>query len=251
MKKILNLYCGIGGNRKLWGDDYQIVAVEKDSFIAAVYQSLYPNDIVIVGCALEYLMFHYHDFDFIWASPQCQSHSRMRQFLQVQCRQQQAVLPDMSLYQIIIFLKHNFKGKWVVENVKPYYEPLIKPDFELQRHFYWSNFKVEKKDFKKSKLRSAQIQDLQEYLEIDLSKYKLSNKRQVLRNCVLPEIGSYILNSSKLDFESVTSQSVTFEKESVTPQNFCLCGCGNFLFGRKKYFNAACRKRAQRIRELL
>ncbi|MDD3855267.1 DNA cytosine methyltransferase [Sulfurimonas sp.] len=199
MKKILNLYCGIGGNRNLWGDEYQVVAVEIDADIAAIYQALYPTDIVIVGCALQYLMLHWREFIFIWASPPCQSHSRMRQFLQVQCRQHQAIFPDMTLYQIIIFLKHNFNGLWVVENVKPYYDPLIKPDFELQRHYYWSNFKVEKKDFKKSNLRAAQIKDLQEYLGIDLSNYKLPNKRQVLRNCVLPEIGNYILESAALN----------------------------------------------------
>jgi DNA (cytosine-5)-methyltransferase 1 len=196
MKKILNLYCGIGGNRKLWSDEYQVVAVEKDPLIAAVYQALYPNDIVIIGCALEYLMLHWKEFIFIWASPPCQSLSRMRQFLQVQCREHQAVFPDMTLYQIIIFLKHNFKGYWVVENVRPYYEPLIKPSFELQRHFYWSNFEVEKKDFIKSKLRSAQIFDLQDYLGIDISCFKIPNKRQVLRNCVLPEIGDYILSAA-------------------------------------------------------
>ena len=136
---------------------------------------------------------YYKEFDFIWSSPPCQTHSRMRQFLQVQCRGQKAAYFDMSLYQIIIFLKSNFNGLWVVENVKPYYEPLIKPNFELQRHYYWSNFYVEKKDFIKSKLRSAQISDLQHYLGFDLSEYKLSNKRQVLRNCVLPDIGKYIL----------------------------------------------------------
>lgn len=50
----------------------------------------------------------------------------------------------MSLYQEIIFLKHNFKGLWVVENVKPYYKPLIKGRL-LQRHLFWSNFEI--KDF--------------------------------------------------------------------------------------------------------
>ena len=33
--------------------------------------------------------------------------------------------PDMKLYEEIIFLEHNFKGKYVVENVIPFYEPLI------------------------------------------------------------------------------------------------------------------------------
>ena len=29
--KILNLYAGIGGNRKLWGDEHEITAVELNS----------------------------------------------------------------------------------------------------------------------------------------------------------------------------------------------------------------------------
>lgn len=32
--KILNLYCGIGGNRKLWGDEHEITAVEFEPKIA-------------------------------------------------------------------------------------------------------------------------------------------------------------------------------------------------------------------------
>lgn len=194
--KILNLYAGVGGNRQKWAGEHQVTAIEYDENIAKTYSDLYPDDEVIVANAHEYLMEHYKEFDFIWASPPCQTHSRMRQFLQVQCRGQKAVYPDMTLYEEIIFLKHNFKGLWVVENVKPYYEPLIKPSFELQRHYYWSNFPVEKKEFIKSKLRSAQIPDLQEYLGIDLTNFKLPNKRQVLRNCVLPEIGEHILQQA-------------------------------------------------------
>lgn len=200
--RVLNLYAGIGGNRKLWGNNIEVTAVELDTEIAAVYAALYPNDTVIIGDALQYLLEHYSEFELIWASPQCPTHSRMRQFLQVQCRGQKACYPDMSLYQIIIFLNHNFKGRWVVENVKPYYEPLIKPSFELQRHYYWSNFYVCKKDFIKSKLRSAQINDLQEYLGIDISVFKLSNKRKVLRNCVLPEIGKHIFQFALENLQS-------------------------------------------------
>lgn len=29
--KILNLYAGIGGNRKLWGDDHEVTVVENIS----------------------------------------------------------------------------------------------------------------------------------------------------------------------------------------------------------------------------
>jgi len=104
----------------------------------------------------------------------------------------------MKLYQEILFLQNNFKGKWVVENVKPYYEPLIKPTKILQRHLFWSNFDIQDKEFEKDNIRTAQIPDLQKKYGFDLSRYKLSNKRQVLRNCVEPELGLHILNQLSL-----------------------------------------------------
>jgi len=67
--KILNLYAGIGGNRKLWGDQHEVVAVEFDRSIAAVYADLFPKDKIVVGDAHEYLAQHFADFDFIWSSP--------------------------------------------------------------------------------------------------------------------------------------------------------------------------------------
>ena len=42
--RILNLYAGIGGNRKLWGDEHEITAVESEKYIADAYKQLYPND---------------------------------------------------------------------------------------------------------------------------------------------------------------------------------------------------------------
>ena len=57
--KILNLYAGIGGNRKLWGDEHNITAVEINPNIAKIYQDLYPYDTVIVGDAHEYLRQHF------------------------------------------------------------------------------------------------------------------------------------------------------------------------------------------------
>ena len=55
--KILNLYAWIGGNRKEW-EWHQITAVEYDPVIAKVYQDLYPNDIVIIWDAHQYLLDH-------------------------------------------------------------------------------------------------------------------------------------------------------------------------------------------------
>ena len=194
--KILNLYSGIGGNRKLWSDEHQVTAIEFDNQIAAVYADLYPNDEVIVTDAHQFLLENYKNYDFIWTSPPCQTHSSFRQNIGVRFRGVSPVYPDMKLYQEIIFLKHNYDGLWIVENVNPYYEPLIQPSFDLDRHKFWSNFDVNHRDFDRLKLRSAQIPDLEEFLGFNLSNYKLPNKRQILRNCVLPEVGEYILNAA-------------------------------------------------------
>lgn len=194
--KILNLYSGIGGNRKLWGNEHEVTAVEFDENIAAVYKDLFPNDNVIVGDAHQYLLDHFKEFDFIWASPPCQTHSSFRQNIGVRFRGVKPVYPDMKLYQEIIFLKYNFEGKWVVENVNPYYTPLIEPNVELDRHKFWCNFDIGKAEFVRPKLRAAQIPQLQEAYGYDLSEYKLPNKRQVLRNCVLPEVGKHILDAT-------------------------------------------------------
>ena len=193
--RALNLYSGVGGNRKKWSG-VEVTAIERDAQIAAVYKDLYPQDTVIVADAHQYLLDNCREFDFIWSSPPCQTHSSMRQNLAVRFRGTPAEYPDMKLYQEIIFLQYNFTGRWVVENVRPYYEPLIKPTAELHRHLFWSNFPIPRAEFDGSLLREAQIPDLQEYLGIDLSKYRLTNKRQVLRNCVLPDLGLHIFNAA-------------------------------------------------------
>ena len=198
--KILNLYAGIGGNRKLWGDEHEVTAVEYNEQIADVYRDLFPKDNVLVCDAHKYLLESFNKYDFIWSSPPCQSHSSIRQNLAVRYRGVDPVYPDMKLYQEILFLQANFKGKWVVENVKPYYKPLIEPTHKIQRHYFWTNFDIEAFDItelikKKAKLRKAQIPELSEFHGFDLSKYKLKNKRQILRNCVYPPLGKHILDS--------------------------------------------------------
>jgi DNA (cytosine-5)-methyltransferase 1 len=194
--KILNLYSGLGGNRKLWGNNHQVTAVEFDPNIAAIYKDQHPMDNVIVGDAHQYLLDHYQEFNFIWSSPPCPTHSSFRFNIGVRFRGVAAEYPDMRLYQEIIFLKHHSVGKWVVENVKPYYDPLIKPDVILQRHYFWCNFDIEILKFESDKVRSAQIPDLQTLHGIDLSQYKISDKRKLLRNCVYPPVGLHILNEA-------------------------------------------------------
>jgi len=192
--KILNLYAGLGGNRKLWKDT-DVTSVEIEPAIAAIYGDLYPSDKIIVGDAHEYLLNHFNDYDFIWSSPPCQSHSSFRQNIGVRYRGVKAIYPDMKLWQEIIFLQNNCKGRWIVENVKPYYAPLIQPSVELQRHLFWSNFDIKVIAFEKDNIRTAQIPQLSELHGFNLTQYKLTNKRQVLRNCVLPEVGKHVRDS--------------------------------------------------------
>ena len=194
--KVLNLYAGLGGNRKLW-EGCEVVAVENNPEIAKIYQELYPDDRVIVMDAHEFLEVYYKDFDFIWSSPPCQTHSSFRQNICVRYRGTAPEYPDMKLWQEILFLQANAKCDWVVENVKPYYKPLIIPTAVVQRHYFWSNKHIRNAEFKKDKIRSAQIPDLQTMHGIDLSGHKIKNKRQILRNCVLPEIGEYIFREVK------------------------------------------------------
>jgi DNA (cytosine-5)-methyltransferase 1 len=194
--KILNLYAGIGGNRKLWGDEHEITAVEFDDRIATVYSSMFPNDTVIVGDAHQYLLEHFQEFDFIWSSPPCPTHSQLRKNLSVLVYGAAPVFPDMKLYEEILFLKHYFIGHWIVENVKPYYEYLIQPTFVLGRHPYWSSFMVEDKHYEADGIKSnGAAEKIAERFGYDLSGYQLPDKRKALRNAVNPEMGLYILNN--------------------------------------------------------
>jgi DNA (cytosine-5)-methyltransferase 1 len=195
--KILNLYAGIGGNRKLWGDTHQITAVEYDPAIATIYADLFPQDELIVGDAHEYLLKHHSEFDFIWSSPPCQTHSSFRYNIGVRYRGVEEKYPDMTLYEEIVFLQYHSKALWLVENVVPYYEPLI-PAKKINRHLYWTNFDLPDYEQVVENIRGSQIPDLEQLHGYDLSKYKLSNKRQVLRNCVAPETGAYILEAAEL-----------------------------------------------------
>ena len=73
-----------------------------------MYQERFPNDIVIIADAHQYLLDHYREFDFIWTSPPCPTHSRVR-FSQKNKDYYKAQYPSMVLYEEIIFLKHHFE----------------------------------------------------------------------------------------------------------------------------------------------
>lgn len=199
--RILNLYAGLGGNRKKW-TDCDVVAVENEPKIAAVYKRLHPLDQVVVGDAHQYLLDNYEKFDFIWSSPPCQTHSRMAKATRHKLRR----YADMSLYQEIIFLEHFFKGGYIVENVKPFYELLIKPSQKIGRHLFWSNFEFKAKEIKQPKnfINECNMSGkklLQDWLGIHYEENIYYGKNhcpaQILRNCVHPDLGNEIFNCYK------------------------------------------------------
>jgi len=197
--KVLNLYAGLGGNRKLW--DADVTAVEYTKKIADTYKKLHPDDNVIVTDAHEYLLNHYSEFDFIWSSPPCQSHSRMIR----SGKNRKPRYPDMKLYEEILFLQHNFEGLWLVENVIPYYQPLL-PGKKVGRHLFWSNFDFECEEIKQPKnfINKTNVEgseSLKEWLGIKYEGniYYEGNHcpAQVLRNCVHPDIGKMLFDQAR------------------------------------------------------
>ena len=190
--KILNLYCGIGGNRKLWGNDHEITAIELNPDIAKVYQGFYPNNTVIVGGAHEYLLEHYKEFDFIWSSPPCPTHSEMRRCA-VYRGQNKAKYPDMNLYQEIFLLQYFSVCPWVVENVKPYYTPLIDAQL-INNHLFWSNFLILPFEGKPKRNINGMSSTSTHY-GVNLQGVKMGTRKdQILRNMVDPKLGKHILD---------------------------------------------------------
>lgn len=208
MIKVLNLYAGIGGNRKLWPNDkIEVTAVEIEPKIAKIYQDFFPNDKVIVADAHQFLLEHFKEFDFIWSSPPCPTHSRIRK-MGVAIGRNSVVYPDMRLYQEIILLKTHFKGKFCVENVISYYEPLIEP-FKINNHYTWTNFKVESKEFHSRNIhaRTTHSQKEEDRIRKEILGFDISNNKEIqskdkitiIRNCVNPELGLHIFNMAFLD----------------------------------------------------
>ena len=192
--RVLNLYSGVGGNRRLWGDDVVVTAVEWDVEVARVYSGLFPDDRVVVDDAHEFLRHNFLDFDFVWSSPPCQSHSRVRF---AGHGKSSMVFPDLRLYEEVLFLQKYVRGAplWVVENVVPFYEPLV-PAVRRGRHLFWSNFELPVWECGVDDLRGRNSAGaLAEWFGFDLGLFGgVDDARQVLRNCVHPDDGLVVLN---------------------------------------------------------
>ena len=211
--KILNLYACLGGNRYKWNEvksDIEVTAVELDAEAARLYQERFPNDKVIVADAHQYLLDHYKEFDFIWSSPPCPTHSRI-QLSQYTTREMK--YPDMKLYQEIILLDTFFKGKYCIENVIPYYEPLI-PAKKRNRHLYWTNFNLpnelsKRKNPDLSRTKNL-IDALSKFHDYDFKKYKgkqATNK--MARNLVDYEAGKTIFETVLGIYKSDNAKQTT------------------------------------------
>jgi len=211
--KILNLYACLGGNRYKWDEvaDIEVTAVELDIELAKAYQERFPNDKVIVTDAHQYLLEHYKEFDFIWSSPPCPTHSKARFWAY---GKKNPVYPDMKLYEEIIFLQHHAteNQKWIVENVNGYYEPLI-PAIKRGRHLFWSNFnlpKINKKDITGKMNFESKFEPLLKYHNLKTFEYNGEQSRlKILRNLVDYELGKLILESALSIISSVKSKQTS------------------------------------------
>ena len=206
--KVMNLYCCLGGNRYKWDEvakeaniKLEVTAVELDPELARMYQERFPNDTVIVADAHQYLLDHFDGFDFIWSSPPCPTHSRARYWNSSNYDTNvDAVYPDMKLYQEILFLQHYFKGMYVVENVIPYYEPLITAK-KRGRHLYWTNFNLpnvlSERKLIGNEIQSGSLDGLIDFHAFDFNQYKgTQRKDKIARNLVDYEAGRTILETA-------------------------------------------------------
>jgi len=200
--KVLNLYACLGGNLYKWdqvsktaGVILEVTAVELDPELSRMYKERFPNHKVVIEDAHQYLLNNYKKFDFIWSSPPCPTHSKSR-FARRDTTT--PIFPDLKLYEEIIFLKHHFKGKFVVENVIPYYEPLI-PAKKRGRHLYWTNFNLPNVlSERKGNIMEGknEMNRWCEFHNIDISSYKgTQRKDKIARNLVDYEAGKTIFET--------------------------------------------------------
>jgi DNA (cytosine-5)-methyltransferase 1 len=190
--KILNLYSGIGGNRKLWSDIHDITAVENDPEVLDIYVHNFPKDRAIQADAHQFLLENYAEYDFIWSSPPCPSHSKSRFARHTTTI---PIYPDLKLYQEIIYLMYHFKGKWLVENVLPYYTPLIPPTKQNYSHLFWSNYRIGNFPENYTYKVHGKSSDWEAIIGLSIEGFPLTQRRdKILRNCVNPKVGEYLLN---------------------------------------------------------
>ncbi len=144
--KILDLFCGIGGVAKGFqrylleqGMSFEYYAVDVDPKVLRAHKKFNPLSNTILRDAYSFTDDELLEFDFIWASPPCETHSRLNFYNWGNPKKYKE--PDMRFYELIEML-YRLNIPFVVENVEPYYKPPIKPSVKVYRHVLWTNLSI-------------------------------------------------------------------------------------------------------------
>ncbi len=209
--KILSAFCSVGIGETFWPiKEHEITGIEALPVLAEEYKKRFPNSNVLIGDAYNYISLMHDQYDVIFATPPCQSRSRLTS---INSRQHNKPEEDLRVFELIEFLEDNFAGNWIIENVISNIIPKVNPSLKIGRHHIWSNIplrgyiKVPKPDFRfdkgtysKAGLNQTKtyLSDLQNYLGVTLSKrfYIRGNHDpgQIYREGLHPILGKSLLN---------------------------------------------------------
>lgn len=101
----------------------------------------------------------------------------------------------MGLYQEIILLATWFRGKYCVENVVGYYDPLIPPT-QFGSHYFWTNFYFPTNGLKTlyRGVESIPLKDLAKMKGFNLQDLEGIDKKLALRDVTEPELAKHIFD---------------------------------------------------------
>lgn len=201
--KILNLFCGIGGNRADWDSSHKVTACDSDPLALEIYRNNFPDDIAVCSDAYALCLQEINQHDLVWASPPCTSHSRFRL-----CKD--PAYTDLRLYELIILLQNFHRGLWVVENVEPYYPSLI-PSIKRGRHRIWSNFYIPEFNVPDLDLMAAGVEELRSFHGYDICRGV--SERKLLRNMCHRKIGEEVCYAAVKEFEGSASYIASYQSD--------------------------------------
>ncbi len=152
MLRILDLFCGVGGVARGFqkyllenGIEFEYYAVDINDAILLAHRILNPHSVTLKRDAYSFTDHELRSYDFIWASPPCESHSRLM-WIYNKNQPEKWEPPDKKLWQLIERL-YRLGIPFVVENVRPYYRPPMRPTSYVCRHALWSNLSIPPFDY--------------------------------------------------------------------------------------------------------
>lgn len=213
--RILDLYAGLGGTAKgiqsvleKKGVDYEYFAIEIDPNVCAAHKINNPRSTVICADVKDWLD-KITDFDFVWASPPCQTHSILN--FSNKATGKKTNLVDWSLWHVIDHLQRTENVSYVVENVLIWYNEPFKHNFNLDRHYFWTNLSLLSFEYQKrtKDWGYLSVKGWKEYHQVEHA--ITGNKRQQLRNCLHWSIAAGIFEQF---LEPKQKQLTTFFQEA-------------------------------------